>query len=81
MSRGGPAVIPCECGSNQVHVLNSEGLSGGALIRRRRHCMACGARFNTFESRTDPRTLGRLAERLTDAARVVSLALEDSDVR
>lgn len=37
------------CGNEETQVKDSRPAEDGAVIRRRRHCGACGARFTTFE--------------------------------
>lgn len=37
------------CGRNEDKVIDSRVSDGGATIRRRRHCQACGRRFTTKE--------------------------------
>lgn len=38
------------CGHEETKVTDSRLAGGGAQIRRRRECLACGERFTTFES-------------------------------
>jgi transcriptional repressor NrdR len=42
-------VICPACASEATRVLESRDAEGGAAIRRRRECLACNARFTTFE--------------------------------
>lgn len=37
------------CGNEETQVKDSRPTEDGAAVRRRRHCMGCGARFTTFE--------------------------------
>lgn len=37
------------CGAQDDKVIDSRGSRGGVSIRRRRECLACGARFTTYE--------------------------------
>jgi len=37
------------CGNEESQVKDSRPAEDGVAIRRRRHCLACGARFTTFE--------------------------------
>lgn len=37
------------CGNDDTQVKDSRPTEDNAAIRRRRHCVACGARFTTFE--------------------------------
>ena len=37
------------CGTDDDKVIDSRAADDGAAIRRRRECLACGARFTTFE--------------------------------
>lgn len=37
------------CGEDNDKVIDSRSAEGGATIRRRRHCQACGRRFTTYE--------------------------------
>ena len=37
------------CGYDETQVKDSRPSEDGAAIRRRRHCLGCGARFTTFE--------------------------------
>jgi transcriptional repressor NrdR len=37
------------CGENDTRVIDSRDLDEGTTIRRRRGCVACGARFTTYE--------------------------------
>lgn len=37
------------CGEDQDKVIDSRATEGGAAIRRRRECVACGKRFTTYE--------------------------------
>ncbi len=37
------------CGHPEDRVLESRAIRDGAAIRRRRECLACGKRYNTFE--------------------------------
>ncbi len=38
------------CGEDETKVIDSRLSSGGATVRRRRECQACGERFTTFET-------------------------------
>ena len=38
-----------QCAANRDQVLDSRESSGGDAVRRRRECLACGARFTTYE--------------------------------
>ena len=37
------------CGENNDKVVDSRSSEGGCAIRRRRHCLACGRRYTTYE--------------------------------
>lgn len=37
------------CGREEDKVIDSRPADGGAAVRRRRHCLACGRRYTTFE--------------------------------
>lgn len=37
------------CGDSEDKVIDSRAAEGGASIRRRRQCLACGKRFTTYE--------------------------------
>jgi len=37
------------CGKTDNHVIDSRQTKEGIAIRRRRHCLACGSRFTTYE--------------------------------
>jgi transcriptional repressor NrdR len=37
------------CGEDRDKVIDSRATEGGAAIRRRRECLACGKRFTTYE--------------------------------
>ena len=37
------------CGANEDKVIDSRSSEGGAVVRRRRQCMACKRRFTTYE--------------------------------
>ncbi|MFK7760219.1 MAG: transcriptional regulator NrdR [Phycisphaerales bacterium] len=55
------------CSHNQDKVIDSRSSEGGAVIRRRRHCLKCERRFTTYE-RVEP--TGRLMVVKKDGARV-----------
>lgn len=55
------------CSHNQDKVIDSRSSDGGAVIRRRRHCLKCDRRFTTYE-RVEP--AGRLMVVKKDGARV-----------
>ena len=55
------------CSHNQDKVIDSRSTEGGAVIRRRRHCLKCERRFTTYE-RVEP--TGRLMVVKRDGARV-----------
>lgn len=55
------------CSHNQDKVIDSRSSEGGAVIRRRRHCLKCERRFTTYE-RVEP--AGRLRVVKKDGARV-----------
>jgi transcriptional repressor NrdR len=55
------------CSHNQDKVIDSRSTEGGAVIRRRRHCLACERRFTTYE-RVEP--AGRLMVVKRDGSRV-----------
>lgn len=38
-----------KCGEQKDQVIDSRPLHGGAVVRRRRECLKCGARFTTYE--------------------------------
>jgi len=47
---GGGATVRCPfCGHSDSRVLDSRPTEDGAVIRRRRECLACAARFTTYE--------------------------------
>jgi transcriptional repressor NrdR len=50
-----------KCASNQDKVIDSRPWKDGAVIRRRRECLACGYRFTTYEEieREDLRVIKR----------------------
>ena len=37
------------CGQDNDKVVDSRSSEGGRIIRRRRHCLACGKRYTTYE--------------------------------
>jgi transcriptional repressor NrdR len=39
----------CDADKDQLKVIDSRSCDGGKAIRRRRHCVACGKRFTTYE--------------------------------
>jgi transcriptional repressor NrdR len=47
------------CGQDDDHVVDSRPQPGGAAIRRRRECLACGERFTTYERIERPALLVR----------------------
>ena len=55
------------CSHNQDKVIDSRSTEGGAVIRRRRHCISCDRRFTTYE-RVEP--AGRLMVVKKDGSRV-----------
>jgi len=55
------------CSHNQDKVIDSRSTEGGAVIRRRRHCLKCERRFTTYE-RVEP--AGRLMVVKRDGSRV-----------
>lgn len=55
------------CAHNQDKVIDSRSTEGGAVIRRRRHCLKCDKRFTTYE-RVEP--AGRLMVVKRDGSRV-----------
>ena len=55
------------CTHNNDKVIDSRSSEGGAVIRRRRHCLKCDRRFTTYE-RVEP--AGRLMVVKKDGARV-----------
>ena len=55
------------CSYNQDKVIDSRSTEGGAVIRRRRHCLKCERRFTTYE-RVEP--TGRLMVVKRDGSRV-----------
>jgi len=55
------------CSHNQDKVIDSRSSEGGAVIRRRRHCLKCDRRFTTYE-RVEP--TGRLMVVKRDGSRV-----------
>lgn len=55
------------CSHNNDKVIDSRSSEGGAVIRRRRHCLKCDRRFTTYE-RVEP--TGRLMVVKRDGARV-----------
>ena len=38
------------CSQDSDKVIDSRATEGGRVIRRRRHCVACGKRFTTYEN-------------------------------
>ncbi len=55
------------CSHNQDKVIDSRSTEGGAVIRRRRHCLKCERRYTTYE-RVEP--TGRLMVVKRDGSRV-----------
>ena len=55
------------CGEDDDKVIDSRSSEGGAVIRRRRECLACGMRFTTYERM---QATGRLVVVKKDGARV-----------
>jgi len=55
------------CSRNEDKVIDSRSTEGGAVIRRRRHCLSCERRFTTYE-RVEP--AGRLMVVKRDGSRV-----------
>ena len=55
------------CSHNKDKVIDSRTTEGGAVIRRRRHCISCSRRFTTYE-RVEP--TGRLMVIKKDGSRV-----------
>ncbi len=55
------------CNHNKDKVIDSRSTEGGAVIRRRRHCLKCNRRFTTYE-RVEP--TGRLMVVKKDGSRV-----------
>ena len=55
------------CSRNEDKVIDSRSTEGGAVIRRRRHCLKCERRFTTYE-RVEP--TGRLMVVKRDGSRV-----------
>ena len=55
------------CDHNKDKVIDSRSTEGGAVIRRRRHCLKCNRRFTTYE-RVEP--TGRLMVVKKDGSRV-----------
>ncbi len=55
------------CAHNHDKVIDSRSTEGGAVIRRRRHCLKCDKRFTTYE-RVEP--AGRLMVVKRDGSRV-----------
>lgn len=37
------------CRQDNDKVIDTDGIEGGAIIRRRRHCLSCDRRFSTYE--------------------------------
>jgi transcriptional repressor NrdR len=65
------------CASVGCEVIDSRVTEGGLVTRRRRRCLACGARFTTYEglgaAATETRTVAR---RIAQQLRTMAATLE-----
>jgi transcriptional regulator NrdR family protein len=64
------------CSSNNDAVIDSRESPDLESVRRRRHCMACNARFTTYETRMRPEALKRMLRAASRVARAAELASE-----